>query len=347
MAQQGFKQSAFKKAVAALILATGAAGAVNAQAADEINIYSDRQAFLMKPILDAFTEETGIKVNVVFAKKGLIQRLKSEGDNSPADLLLTSNVSNLTRAVDAGVTQKVEDAVINKNVPAKFRDADGQWFGLTTRARVIYASKDRIKPGEITRYEDLADPKFEGRICTRKGDHTYNVALIASMIAHHGEAEAAQWLEGVKANLARKPQGNDRAQVKAVKEGVCDIAVGNSYYYGKMLTNDEQRAWAESVNIVYPNQDDRGSHVNISGMTMTKSAPNRDAALKLMRFLTEDEAQKIYAEQNFEYPVKAGVKASKLVDHWGEFKADDLPLSEVDKYRKRAAMMVNEVGYNN
>lgn len=346
MAQKGFTQKAFKHAVAALVLAAGSA-ALTAQAADEINIYSDRQAFLMKPILDAFTEETGIKVNVVFAKKGLIQRLKSEGANSPADLLLTSNVSNLTRAVDAGVTQKVDDAVINKNVPAKYRDADGQWFGLTTRARVVYASKDRVKPGEIQSYEDLADPKFAGRICTRKGDHTYNIALIASMIAHHGEAEAKQWLEGVKANLARKPQGNDRAQVKAVKEGVCDIAVGNSYYYGKMLTNDEQKAWAESVNIVYPNQDGRGTHVNISGMTLTKSAPNRDAALKLMRFLTEDEAQKIYAEQNFEYPVKPGVSASKLVDHWGDFKADDLPLSDVDKFRKRAAMMVNEVGYNN
>lgn len=347
MAKQGFTHKAFKQAVAALVLTTGAAAAFNAQAADEINIYSDRQAFLMKPILDAFTEETGIKVNVVFAKKGLIQRLKSEGDNSPADLLLTSNVSNLTRAVDAGVTQKVDDAVINKNVPAKYRDADGQWFGLTTRARVVYASKDRVKPGEIESYEDLADPKFAGRICTRKGDHTYNVALIASMIAHHGEADAKQWLEGVKANLARKPQGNDRAQVKAVKEGVCDIAVGNSYYYGKMLTNDEQRAWADAVNIVYPNQGDRGTHVNISGMTMTKSAPNREAALKLMRFLTEDEAQKIYAEQNFEYPVKPGVSASKLVDNWGDFKADDLPLSDVDKFRKRAAMMVNEVGYNN
>jgi iron(III) transport system substrate-binding protein len=347
MAQQGFTQKAFKKAVAALVLAAGSAAAFTAQAADEINIYSDRQAFLMKPILDAFTKETGIKVNVVFAKKGLIQRLKSEGDNSPADLLLTSNVSNLTRAVDAGVTQKVDDAVINKNVPAKYRDAEGQWFGLTTRARVVYASKDRVKPGEIETYEDLADPKFAGRICTRKGDHTYNIALIASMIAHHGEAEAKQWLEGVKANLARKPQGNDRAQVKAVKEGVCDIAVGNSYYYGKMMTNDEQRAWAESVNIVYPNQGDRGTHVNISGMTMTKSAPNRDAALKLMRFLTEDEAQKIYAEKNFEYPVKPGVSASKLVDNWGDFKADDLPLSDVDTFRKRAAMMVNEVGYNN
>ena len=345
MTQQGFKYKSLKKAVTTLVLATGAV-AVNAHAAGEINIYSDRQAFLIEPILDAFTDETGIKVNVVFAKKGLIERLKSEGSNSPADLLLTSNVSNLTMAADAGVTQKVNDTVINKNVPLQYRDADGHWFGLTTRARIVYASKDRVKPGELQRYEDLAEPRFAGRICTRPGDHTYNIALIGSMIAHHGEAEAKQWLEGVKANLARKPQGNDRAQVKAVKEGVCDVAIGNTYYYGKMLENEEQRAWADAVNIIYPNQDDRGTHVNISGMTMTKSAPNRESALKLMRFLTEDKAQKLYAEQNYEFPVKAGVSASKLVDNWGEFKADDLPLSEVDKYRKRAAMMVNEVGFN-
>ncbi|MAC48179.1 MAG: iron ABC transporter substrate-binding protein [Oceanospirillum sp.] len=335
-----------KKALAGLAMIAGVTATFNVNAADEVNIYSDRQAFLLKPILDAFTKETGVKVNIVYAKKGIIQRLKSEGRNSPADLLLTSNVSNLNRAVDAGVTQAVNDSVINGNVPAQYRDPNGHWFGLTTRARVIYASKDRVKEGEVTRYEDLADPKFKGRICTRPGDHTYNIALLASMIAEYGEADAKAWLEGVKANLARKPQGNDRAQVKAVKEGVCDIAVGNSYYYGKMLENEEQRAWAESVNLIYPNQADRGTHVNISGMTLTESSPNREDAIKLMRFLTESTAQKIYAEQNFEYPVKPGVEASKLIDHWGEFKADKVSLAEVDKYRKRAAMMVNEVGYN-
>lgn len=340
------QQNALKKALAGLAMIAGVTATFNVNAADEVNIYSDRQAFLLKPILDAFTKETGVKVNIVYAKKGIIQRLKSEGRNSPADLLLTSNVSNLNRAVDAGVTQAVNDSVINGNVPAQYRDPNGHWFGLTTRARVIYASKDRVKEGEVTRYEDLADPKFKGRICTRPGDHTYNIALLASMIAEYGEADAKAWLEGVKANLARKPQGNDRAQVKAVKEGVCDIAVGNSYYYGKMLENEEQRAWAESVNLIYPNQADRGTHVNISGMTLTESSPNREDAIKLMRFLTESTAQKIYAEQNFEYPVKPGVEASKLIDHWGEFKADKVSLAEVDKYRKRAAMMVNEVGYN-
>ena len=340
------QQNALKKALAGLAMIAGVTATFNVNAADEVNIYSDRQAFLLKPILDAFTKETGVKVNIVYAKKGIIQRLKSEGRNSPADLLLTSNVSNLNRAVDAGVTQAVNDSVINGNVPAQYRDPNGHWFGLTTRARVIYASKDRVKEGEVTRYEDLADPKFKERICTRPGDHTYNIALLASMIAEYGEADAKAWLEGVKANLARKPQGNDRAQVKAVKEGVCDIAVGNSYYYGKMLENEEQRAWAESVNLIYPNQADRGTHVNISGMTLTESSPNREDAIKLMRFLTESTAQKIYAEQNFEYPVKPGVEASKLIDHWGEFKADKVSLAEVDKYRKRAAMMVNEVGYN-
>ena len=340
------QQNALKKALAGLAMVAGVTATFNVNAAGEVNIYSDRQAFLLKPILTAFTKETGVKVNIVYAKKGIIQRLKSEGHNSPADLLLTSNVSNLNRAVDAGVTQAVNDSVINGNVPAQYRDPNGHWFGLTTRARIIYASKDRVKPGEITRYEDLADPKFQGRICTRKGDHTYNIALLASMITAHGEAEAKAWLQGLKDNLARRPQGNDRAQIKAVKEGVCDIAVGNSYYYGKMLKNEEQRAWADSVNLIYPNQGDRGTHVNISGMTLTKSAPHREDALKLMRFLTESTAQKIYAEQNFEYPVKPGVEASKLIDNWGVFKADQVSLAEVDTHRKRAAMMVNEVGYN-
>ncbi|OPX54659.1 iron(III) transport system substrate-binding protein [Oceanospirillum multiglobuliferum] len=338
---------ALKKAIAGLVLVAGSTVAVSVQAANEINIYSDRQAFLMQPILDAFTKETGIKVNVVFAKKGIIERLKNEGANSPADLLLTSNVSNLSRAVDAGVTQSVNDKTINSNVPAQYRDPNGQWFGLTTRARVIYASKTRVKEGEFQRYEDLADPKFKGRICTRKGGDTYNIALIASMIAAHGEAGAKSWLEGVKANLAQKPQGNDRAQVKAVKEGVCDIAIGNTYYYGHMLANEEQRAWAESVNIVYPNQADRGAHVNISGMALTKAAPHRAEALQLMRFLTENKAQKIYAEENYEFPIKAGVSASKLVAHWGDFKADKVSLAEVDKYRKQAAKLVNEVGFDN
>lgn len=336
-----------KKAIAGLVLIAGSGAAVSVQAANEINIYSDRQAFLMQPILDAFTQETGIKVNVVFAKKGIIERLKNEGANSPADLLLTSNVSNLSKAVDAGVTQTVNDATINGNVPAQYRDPNGQWFGLTTRARVIYASKTRVKEGEFQRYEDLADPKFKGRICTRKGGDTYNIALIASMIATHGEEGAKSWLEGVKANLAQKPQGNDRAQVKAVKEGVCDIAIGNTYYYGHMLANEEQRAWAESVNIVYPNQADRGAHVNISGMALTKAAPHRAEALQLMRFLTESKAQKIYAEENYEFPIKAGVSASKLVANWGEFKADPVSLAEVDQYRKQAAKLVNEVGFDN
>lgn len=336
-----------KKAIAGLVLIAGSGAAVSVQAANEINIYSDRQAFLMQPILDAFTQETGIKVNVVFAKKGIIERLKNEGANSPADLLLTSNVSNLSKAVDAGVTQTVNDATINGNVPAQYRDPNGQWFGLTTRARVIYASKTRVKEGEFQRYEDLADPKFKGRICTRKGGDTYNIALIASMIAAHGEEGAKSWLEGVKANLAQKPQGNDRAQVKAVKEGVCDIAIGNTYYYGHMLANEEQRAWAESVNIVYPNQADRGAHVNISGMALTKAAPHRAEALQLMRFLTESKAQKIYAEENYEFPIKAGVSASKLVANWGEFKADPVSLAEVDQYRKQAAKLVNEVGFDN
>ena len=210
-----FKQQIKKLAYIALPLTIAAN---SASAADEVNIYSYRQQFLIQPMLDAFTADTGIKTNVVFAKKGLIERLEHEGKNSPADIVLTSDIGPLYDVVEKGLTQPVESDVLTKNIPAHYRDPANQWFGLTSRTRLIYASKDRVAEGEIKSYEELADPKWKGRICTRSGKHSYNLSLIGSMIAHHGEAEAEQWLEGVKANLARKPQGNDRAQVKAVKE---------------------------------------------------------------------------------------------------------------------------------
>lgn len=316
------------------------------KASKEVNVYTYRQEFLIKPLFDAFTADTGIKVNVVFAKNGLVERLKQEGKNTQADLLLTADVGHLESAMDEGVLASLKDQVIDKNIPAEYRGPNGEWFGLTSRARLIYTSKDRVKVGEITTYEELADPKWKGKICTRAGDHPYNIALIASMIAHHGEAKAKQWLQGWKANLAQKPQGNDRAQVKAVKEGVCDIAVGNSYYYGKMLENPEQRAWAESVNLVFPNQANRGTHMNISGMGLTKYAKHKEAAVALMRYLSEPKAQKIYAEANFEYPVNPSVKPSELVASWGDFKRDKIAIEEIAKLRKKAAQLVNETKFN-
>ena len=319
-----------------------------AHAKDVVNVYSYRQPFLITPMFDAFTRETGIGVNVVHAKKGLVERLEQEGANSPADLIFTVDIGRLTDAARAGVTQPVRNATLEANIPAQYRDPDHHWFGLTTRARIIVASKDRVPPGAITSYEDLADPMWKGRVCTRSGKHAYMVALTAAMIAHHGEAKAEAWLRGVKANLARRPQGNDRAQVKAIMEGVCDVAVINHYYMGKMLADKEQSAWAESVNIVFPNQQSYGTHMNVSGMALTASSPNRENAVRLMVFLSEDLAQQMYAEQNFEYPVKQGVPWSGLLKSFGSYEADDLDLADHHRgisARLEAAGLADEAGH--
>ena len=321
-----------------------------AQAAEEVNIYSYRQAFLIKPMLDAFTEETGVKANVVFAKKGLIERLQNEGRNSQADLVLTADTGRLLDLVNRDLTQAVESAELDSNIPEQYRDPNDHWYGLTSRSRIVYASKERVKPGELASYEDLADPKWQGRICTRSGKHSYNLSLIGSMIAHHGEAEAEKWLQGVKANLARKPQGNDRAQVKAIKEGVCDLAIGNTYYYGKMLHNTkktEQVGWAKSVNLVFPNQNDRGAHMNITGAAVTKYAPNRDNAVKLLEFLSQTKAQGMYAQVNYEFPVKADTPLSGLVkESMSGFKADTLSLATIAENRAKAAKLVDKVQFD-
>ena len=324
-----------------------------------VNLYSYRQPFLMKPLLDAFTKETGIKVNMVYAKTGMLERLKAEGRNSPADAVLTADIGRLTDLVRAGLVQPVASAVLSANIPPQYRHPDGLWFGLTTRARVIYADKTRVKPGEISTYEDLADPRFKGRVCTRSGKHAYNISLLASFIAAEGEKAAEAWARAVKSNLARRPQGNDRAQVRAIKEGECDVALGNSYYMGKMATNDkkpEQKAWAAAVTIIFPNQPragrpggnslGRGTHVNLSGAAVTKSAKNRDNAIRLLEFLSGDFAQRIYAEQNFEYPVKSGVPLHPLVASWGTFRADTVHLTDVAKYRAVAAKIMDRVAFD-
>ncbi len=320
------------------------------QAADDVNLYSARQPFLIDPLLDAFTKSSGIKVNVVYLKKGMLERLKSEGLNSSADLILTADIGNLQNHVDADVLQETSSAVLEKNIPAQYRDAKGLWYGLTTRARVIYAHRDRVKADEVKSYEDLAAPHMKGRICVRSGKHVYNVSLLASIIAAKGVAGAEAWARGVKANLARKPQGNDRAQVKGVFQGECDVAIGNTYYMGKMATNEkspEQKDWAKAVRIIFPNQNDRGTHVNISGAGITKSARNKAGALKLIEFLSGDEAQKIYAERNFEYPVKSGAKVHPLVASWGTFKADAVHLDKVGAQRTEATKIMDRVRFNN
>ncbi|WP_103255960.1 Fe(3+) ABC transporter substrate-binding protein [Tabrizicola aquatica] len=314
--------------------------------AQEINVYSHRQPELIQPLVDAFTAETGVKVNVAFVDKGMAERLVAEGDRSPADLVLTVDIARLLQIVEADVLQPVQSEVLETNIPAELRDPNDLWFGLTARARIIYAAKDRVQPGEITTYEDLASEKWRGRICSRSGLHDYNVALLGAIITHHDEAYATTWAEGLKANLARKPDGGDRDQVKAIAAGECDIAIGNTYYMGQMIADPEQVPAAESVNILFPTFEAGGTHLNISGVAMTKSAPNKENALKFMEWLASDAAQKIYAETNHEYPVKPGVERSALVASWGEFTADTTPLADIAAQRPAAVKIMETVNFD-
>ncbi len=313
---------------------------------DEVNVYSYRQPELVEPLFDAFTEATGIRVNVAFLNKGMIERLQAEGSRSPADLVMTVDISRLQALVDAGVTQPVQSETLANAIAPQFRDPDGAWFAFTLRARVVYASKDRVPDGEVTTYEDLADPKWNDRICMRSGTHPYNLALFSAVIAHHGEDAAREWLAGLRANLGRKPQGNDRAQVKAVWAGECDIALGNTYYMGKMLDDAEQSEWANSVRIVFPVFTGGGTHVNVSGMAMTRAAPNKDNALRLMEFLASPQAQEIYAETNYEYPVDPSVPLSDLVASWGTPVADTVSLSEISSLRPDALKLVQNEDFD-
>lgn len=321
-------------------------GTVSAQ--EVVNIYSHRQPPLIAPVLEAFTVKTGIKTNVLFLDKGLEERVLAEGANSPVDVILTVDIARLTNVKAKGITQPVADNGINAAVPAESRDPEGHWFGLTKRARVVYASKERVAQNEIT-YEELADPKWKGKICVRSGQHDYNLALISSMIANKGAAETEKWLAGVKANLVGKPEGGDRDQAKSIFAGSCDIGIGNTYYIGQMLTNEkepEQRDWAGAVKVLFPNAGDRGTHVNVSGMAMALNAPHKDNALKLMQFLASGEAQKIYAEKVFEYPVDPNFKPSQLVAAWGALKADPLPLAKIAENRKLASEMVDRLAFD-
>jgi len=329
-----------------ILLVLGFLAACHQAMAETVNVYSFRQNFLIQPILEEFTKETGIQSEVIFAKKGLIQRIKREGKLSPADVVLTSNFSKLLELKDQGLTQAFDEgSQVQGNIPSQFRDEDRQWLALTKRVRNIYSSKERLGKLNI-RYEDLSKAEYKGKICTRSGKHPYNLGLIASMIAHDGEAQTEEWLKGVKSNLARKPQGNDRGQVKAINSGLCDLSLGNGYYFGKMLLDEKQKAWADSVELNFPNQGDRGSHINVSGAVIAKFAPHKEAAQKLLDFLSSDKAQAMYAELNMEYPVKPGVAPSKLVQSWGEFKADKIALNEVAAQRKAALKLVDKVKFD-
>ena len=321
----------------------------NVAAANELNIYSHRQPFLIEPFLKAFTEKTGIKTNVLYSTKGLAQRLKAEGENSPADVILTVDIGRLYIYRDLDLLSTVQSQKLEANIPEHLRSRDNTWFGLSKRSRIIVTSKERVAPGEITTVEDLADPKWEGRICVRPGSHVYNRALMASMIAAHGVEEAEKWAAGLVANLARRPQGNDRAQVKAIYEGQCDVAIINNYYFGKLKYSEDenQREWAKALDLVFPNQGEgqRGAHVNISGGGIAKYSKNKAAAQALLEFLTEPLAQRLYGEINFEYPVNPTVPASEELESWGTFKEDKLPILTIAELSREAQKIIDRVGW--
>ncbi|MBK18205.1 MAG: iron ABC transporter substrate-binding protein [Rhodospirillaceae bacterium] len=332
------------KTVVAVLLAVGLIAPV---AAAELNVYSHRQPFLINPFLKAFEKESGIKVNVVFASKGLVQRLLAEGARSPADVVLTVDIGRLYAYVDKNLFSAVTSEKLSKNIPAHLRDSGNRWFGLSKRARIVAISKDRVKPSEITQIEDLAKPKWKGRVCSRPGSHVYNRALLASVVAAKGEKAAEAWARGLVANLARRPQGNDRAQVKAIYEGVCDVAIINSYYFGKLKTSKiaDQRGWAKGIQILFTNQKDRGNHVNISGGGVVKFSKNKKAAVKLLEFLTEQTAQTLYGEINFEFPINPKTESSAEVKSWGAFKEDQLRIEKIAELTPVAQRIIDRVGW--
>ena len=317
--------------------------------ANEINIYSHRQPFLINPFLELFTEETGIKTNVVYSKKGLAQRLKAEGDKSPADVILTVDIGRLYIYDDLDLLAPINSKKLLNNIPIYLRSPENTWFGLSKRARVIVVNKNKIKDGEITRIEDLADTKWKGKICTRPGSHVYNRGIMASVLAALGEEKAEQWAKSFVNNLAKRPQGNDRAQVKAIYEGECDIALINNYYFGKLKFSEDpaQRKWVENVKLIFPNQgeNDRGAHVNISGGGIAKYSKNKENALALLEFLTSEKAQKLYGEINFEYPVNPKVLPSLELQKWGEFREDNLPIIKIAELGPLSQKIIDRVGW--
>ncbi|WP_136685096.1 extracellular solute-binding protein [Falsirhodobacter xinxiangensis] len=331
-----------------LALGTALSFLAGATAAQELNLYTTREPGLVEPLLAAFTASSGIEVNTIFLKEGLPERVEAEGDRSPADVMMTVDIGNLVDLVDRGLTQPVESEVLEAAIPESMRDADGQWFALSLRARALYAAKDL----ELTEfhYEDLADPEWKGRVCIRSGQHPYNIALTAAYIAHYDEAEAEAWLTGVHDNLARKAGGGDRDVARDIMGGLCDIGIANSYYVGQMLSGNggpDQLEWVNAIRLVFPTFENGGTQINVSGAAVAKHAPNRDEAVALLEYLVSPEAQKIYAEANFEHPVNATAAVSPLIVQFGDLVPDTISLTEVARNRKAASELAEKVGFDN
>ncbi|MBF0167636.1 MAG: Fe(3+) ABC transporter substrate-binding protein [Alphaproteobacteria bacterium] len=317
-------------------------------AAAEVNLYTARKDHLIKPILDKFTQQTGIKVNLLSSGEDqLIERLKSEGANSPADIFQTTDVARLNRARVEGLLQPITSAVLERNVPAKYRDPQNYWFGQSARARVIFYNKDRVKLSDLSGFEGLAEPKWKGRICVRSSASAYNQSLLAGMIAVDGLEKSEKWAKAIVDNMARKPQGGDRDQISAVAAGQCDIAIANTYYFAGMLTSDkaEEREAAAKVALFWPDQLGRGAHMNISGAGLTKAAKNKAEAIKLMEFLSSAEAQQFYAEANHEFPVLPSAKRSPLVAAWGNFKEETINVAMLGENNASAIRIFDRAGW--
>lgn len=334
-------QGTFRIAAGALAL-----GAASPALAAEVSIYTTREPGLIQPILDQFTESTGITVNTVFLESGLAERVLAEGESSPADILMTVDFGNLIDLVTQGVTQPVESEVLEAAVPEALRDPEGNWYALSGRARVLYAAKD-LDLSEFT-YEQLDDEEWRGRLCIRSGHHPYNTALIAAYIAHHGEEAAEAWLAGVKANQARAAAGGDRDGARDIAAGICDIAVANSYYVGLMRSGaggPEQQQWADAIKVILPTFEDGGTLVNISGAAVARHAPNQAEAVQLLEYLVSDEAQKLYAEANFEYPITGTAAVHPIIAELGALEPDAMSLNEILPHRTRASELVDKVNF--
>lgn len=330
-----------------MVLALGIPAA-SAKDGEEVTVYSSREPEYIEPLLRVFEELTGIRLKLVYVKDDLVGRLAGEGERTQADLILANEFKQLISAKAQDLTQPVTLAALTASIPPEDRDVDDHWFALSRRARVVFVSKERVKQPSFT-YEELAEPKWKGRICTRSGLHPYNIGLVASLIVHKGEAWTEQWLRGLKSNLMAKPAGGDRDQIVNVHAGKCDIALANTYYLGSMLSKDSppvQKAAAASVKLIFPNAADRGTHVSISGMALSKHARNPDSATLLMDFLVSEPAQAIYAMDNHEYPVRADVTPSGVVAGWGSLKSDFVPLSSLAQAGKKATALIEKVQFD-
>lgn len=320
-------------------------GQASANDENVVNIYSSRQSQLIQPLLKAFTKDTGIKVNLVTGKDdALIERIKREGMNSRADILLTADAGRLSRAKQANILQPIKSSILFRDIPANLRDPENTWFGLTYRSRVIFYKKSVVNPSQLSTYEDLASPKWKGRICVRSSNSIYNQSLVASMIAAKGGPYTEKWVKGLVGNLSRKPQGGDRDQIKAIASGVCDLAIANTYYYAQMLFGGDkrQKGAAEQVGIFWPNQNNRGAHINVSGAGVTVSAKHKANAIKLLEYMLEDVVQGWYSAVNGEYPVKPGVSADPRIVKWGKFKTDALNLSSLGRFNAQAVRVMDK-----